>query len=158
MSSSRLVPFDKNEWTKSEREILLDFQVEYFKNCLKTYPIPSFGVKIDSIIIMFWRSGIGVDKLLTVWEETESLESNLHFKDLYFEGFEQYNRSKLSNSFGDTELCKKLINWIQNLKTNTIFQERIERIILYNSELDKQTIYEFSLLYDILLTEKKKGT
>jgi hypothetical protein len=158
LSFSRLVPFDKNEWTKNEYEILINFQLEYFKHCLNTYPIPSFGDKIDSIIIMFWESGIGIEKLLLVWEETESLESNLHFKDLYFEGFEQYNRSKLSNSFGDKELCEKLTTWIQNPKVNCIFQERIERIILGNSTLDEQTIYEFNLLYDIIRTEIKNGT
>jgi len=158
LSFSRLVPFDKSEWTKTEFEMLLNFQAEYFKHCLNTYPIPSFGDKIDSIIIMFWRSGIGVDLLLTVWEKTESLESNLHFKDLYFEGFEQYNRSKLSNSFGDKELCRKLTNWIQAPKVNIIFQERIEKIILDNSSLDQQTIYEFNLLYDIIRNEKINGT
>ena len=158
LSLSRLVPFDKNEWTQNEFEILINFQAEYFKHCLKTYPIPSFGDKIDSIIIMFWRSGIGIDKLLSVWEETESLESNFHFKDLYFEGFEQYNRTKLSNSFGDKKLCEKLTNWIQNSKINTIFQERIERVILDSRTLDDQTIYEFNLLYEIIRNEKKKGT
>ena len=158
LSFSRLTPFDKNEWTKNELEILFGFQEEFFKLCLKTYPIPSFGDKIDSVIIMFWRSGLGVDILLSVWEETESLESILHFKDLYFEGFEKYNRSKLSNSFGDKELCKKLTTWIQEPKANSIFQEQIERIILLDSSQDQQTIYEFNLLYDILLHEKKNGT
>jgi hypothetical protein len=158
LSFSRLVPFDKSEWTKNELEILLNFQELYFRNCLKTYPIPSFGDKIDSIIIMFWKSGLGVDKLLNIWEETECLESNLHFKDLYFEGFEQYNRSKLSNNFGDKELCEKLTTWIQNPKVNCIFQERIERIILDNPTLDEQTITDFNLLYDIIRTEIKNGT
>lgn len=158
LSFSRLIPFDKNEWTKNEFEILLSFQVEYFRQCLKTYPLPLFGDKIDCIIIMFWRSGIGIDKLLKVWEETDNLESNLHFKDLYFEGFQQYNRSKLSNSFGDNKLCELLTNWIQDNRVNNIFQERIERVIVDSTILDKQTIYEFNLLYEIIRNEKKNGT
>ena len=136
LSFSRLTPFDKNEWTKKELEILFGFQEEFFKHCLKTYPTPSFGDKIDSVIIMFWRSGLGVDILLSVWEETKSLESILHFKDLYFEGFEKYNRSKLSNSFGDKELCKKLTTWIQEPKVNSIFQEQIEKA--FDTEWSKE--------------------
>ena len=158
LSFSRLVPFDKNEWTKNEYEILLNFQSEYFRHCLNTYPIPSFGDKIDSIIVMFWRSGIGIEKLLSIWEETENIESSLHFKDLYFEGFEQYNRNKLSNSFGDKELCEKLTIWIRDNKVNTLFQNRIEKIILNNTELEEQTIYEFNLLYEIIRNENKNGT
>jgi hypothetical protein len=158
LSFSRLVPFDKNEWTKDELELLFIFQVEYFKHCLNTYPIPSFGDKIDSIIIMFWRSGIGIEELLSVWEEIESLESSLHFKDLYFEGFDQYNKSNLSNSFGDKELCKKLKTWLLTPKVNSVFQEKIERIILENSTLDNKVIYEFNLLYDIIRNEIKNDT
>ena len=158
LSFSRFIPFDKNEWTKNEFEILQNFQVEYFKHCLNTYPLPSFGDKIDSIIIMFWRSGIGINKLLSVWEEAENLESNLHFKDMYFEGFQQYNRSNLANSFGDKELCEKLTNWIQDANVNAKFQERIERVILDSTTLDEQTAYEFVLLYEIIRSEKKNGT
>lgn len=157
LSFSRFVPFDKNEWIKIEFEILLSFQVEYFRQCLKIYPLPSFGDKIDSIIIMFWRSGVGINKLLAVWEEAENLESNLHFKDLYFEGFQLYNRSKLSNSFGDSELCEKLTSWIQDNKVNNLFQDRIEKIILNNTTLDEQTIYEFNLLYEIIRNERKNS-
>lgn len=158
LSFSRLIPFDNNEWTKNEFEILLNFQVEYFKHCLKQYPILSFSGTIDSIIIMFWRSGIGIEKILSVWEETDCLESNLHFKDLYFEGFEQYNRTKLSNSFGNKELCEKLTTWIQEPKVNKIFQERIEKIIINSSTQDEQVIYEFNLLFDIIRNERKNGT
>lgn len=155
LSFSRLVPFDKTEWTTTELQLLESFATDFFNHTLQTYPIPSFDGQIDRIIIMFWRSGIGIDALLTVWEETVSYESSLHFKDLYFEGFEKYNRSKLSNCFGDKELCKKLTNWIQDPKVNTLFQERIERIIIDNSSLDQQTIYEFHLLYEIIRNEKK---
>lgn len=153
LSFSRLVPFDKNEWTKCEFEILLNFQAEYFRHCLNTYPLPSFGDKIDSIIIMFWIGGIGIEELLGIWEQTESITSDLHFKDLYFQGFDQYNRKKLLNNFGDKELCEKLTNWVHDNKVNRIFQDRIEKIILNNTELEDQTIYEFNLLYEMIQKE-----
>lgn len=155
ISFSRLVPFDKNEWTKTELEILSDFQVAYFKHALQTYPIPSSGDQIDSIIIMFWSGGLGIDQLLKAWEETESLESVIHFKDLYLGGFNQHKRSKLSNSFGDNELGEKLTAWLQSTNVNIAFQERIERIVLHNTKLDEQTIYELNLLYELLRSEKK---
>src|SRR5688572_27830894 len=47
----RLEPFDKSEWTNEEIKFLSLFSIEYFKHCLKTYPLPD-NEKIDSIIIM----------------------------------------------------------------------------------------------------------
>ena len=151
LSLTRLAPFDKNEWKESELNIIDKFSCEFFNHCLDTYPIPSFGDKIDSIIIMFWKIGIGIDNLLLIWEKSESLESCLHFKDLYFEGFEYYNRGKLTNGFGDNLLCEKLTTWIQTPKTKEIMLKRIEKIIQGKFRVDKQAVYDFTLLYESLM-------
>ncbi|WP_396174112.1 hypothetical protein [Flavobacterium sp.] len=153
LSFSRLIPFDQTEWTKNELSLLKIFQTAFFKECINTFPIPSFGDKIDSILIMFWKSQIGIDNLFNIWKETDSLESTLHFKDLYYEGFEYYNRKKLTNVFGDSELYVKINNWIENKATKISFRTRIENIILNDNELDEQTKNEMSLLYETLITE-----
>jgi hypothetical protein len=158
LSFSRLIPFDKNEWTKQEFEILVNFSTDFFRHTLLTYPLPSFNDRIDSILIMFWRAKFNLEKLLMIWEQINTVESLLHFKDLYFHGFKEYNRSELFSSFGDKELNNKLIDWIEKEKTREIFEKHIERAILGNFELDEKTLNELNLLYEIIRTEKKNPT
>jgi hypothetical protein len=157
LSFSRLTPFDKSEWTEPELEILENFSTEFFTHALSTYPIPSFNDKIDSILIMLWRGNFNVEKLLTVWEHASSLQSLLHFNDLYFYGFSQQKRSKLSNSFGDKELAHLLVNWLENERTHKIFKEQIERTVPGNLKLSGQTMNELNLLYEILSIQKRGG-
>lgn len=68
LSFSRLIPFDKTEWTKQELDLLNQFTIEYFKHCLSIYPLPSFNDRIDTILIMLWKAGFNVGNLLTIWE------------------------------------------------------------------------------------------
>jgi len=157
LSFSRLSPFDKSEWTEKELDLLENFAKDFFIQTLQTYPIPSFGDKIDTILIMFWRADFDLVGLLRVWEQTVTLQSVLHFNDLYFQGFNEHNRSELSNSFGDKELSNILSNWIENEKTKEIFQERIEKVILGGFDIDERTLNELNLLYEIVRTEKKNA-
>jgi hypothetical protein len=155
LSFSRLLPFDKNEWTVNELKVLEKFATDFFIQTLQTYPIPSLDDRIDTVLIMLWRAEFDIIVLLKVWEKTDTLQSVLHFNDLYFNGFNEHNRSELFSSFGDKELSEILTNWIENEKTKEIFQERIGNVILGDFDIDERTLNELNLLYEIVRTEKK---
>jgi hypothetical protein len=157
LSFSRLLPFDKNEWAENEFELLEKFATEFFNQILQTYPIPFFNDRIDTILIMLWRVEFDIATLLRVWERTDTLQSILHFNDLYFHGFNEYNKSVLFSSFGDKELSNTLTNWLENVKTKEIFEARIEKIILGDFDIDERVINELNLLYEIVRIEKKNG-
>ena len=156
LSFSLLVPFDKNEWTETELELLDTFTKEFFKHCLSIYPIPSFNDRIDTILIMFCRAEFDINSLLNVWEETDNLESVLHFKDLYFDGFNT-KKTKLSNSFDDGKLSGMLVNWIESKKVSRIFRERIEKVILGDYDVEEITLYQLNSLYEIVNQREKNG-
>ena len=154
LSFSRLTPFDKTEWTKDELELLNQFSVEYFKHCLSIYPLPSFNDRIDTILIMFWKASFNVSNLLTIWESDKTKESALHFRDLYFHGFDQYNQTKLFSAFGDKELANILRTWLDTENVKHIFADIIKQLIIEKSNLSDTDINELNLLYDIIQTNK----
>jgi hypothetical protein len=154
LSFSRIIPFDKAEWTKEELELLNQFPKEYFKHCLSIYPIPSFNDRIDTILIMFWKAGFNISNLLTIWETEKTKESALHFRDLHFHGFDQYNQTKLFSAFGDKELADILRTWLDTDKVKNNFADTIEVLILEKNDLEDTEINELSLLYEIIRTKK----
>jgi len=154
LSFSRLIPFDKTEWTKDELELLNQFSLEYFKHCLAIYPLPSFCDRIDTILIMFWKADFNIDDLLKIWENVKTKESALHFRDLHFHGFDQYNQTKLFSAFGDKELADILHTWLDTEKVKQNFVDTIEELILEKNGLAETDINELNLLYDIIRTKK----
>jgi hypothetical protein len=150
LSFSRLVPFDKTEWTKDELDLLNQFPKEYFKHCLSIYPIPSFNDRVDTILIMLWKAGFKVKDLLTIWENEKTKESALHFRDLHFHGFDQYNQTKLSSAFGDKELADILRTWLDTETVKQNFANIIEQLIIEKNDLRDTDINELNLLYDII--------
>ncbi|WAC15167.1 hypothetical protein [Dyadobacter pollutisoli] len=154
LSFSRLTPFDKIEWTKDELELLNQFSVEYFKHCLSIYPLPCFNDRIDTILIMLWKAGFNIGDLLTIWENENTKESTLHFRDLNFHGFDQYNHPKLSSAFGGKELADILLIWLDTETVKQTFAATIEQLIIENKYLADTDINELNLLYDIIRTKK----
>ncbi len=150
LSFSRLIPFEKNEWSKEELDVLLRFNSSFFKHCLTLYPIPSFSDEIDTILIMFWRAGFNIAELLTIWEDDKTLVGTLHFRDLYFHSFEEYNPTKLSSGFADKGLADILLTWRASDKVKQNFAGNIEQIIIEKNDLDIADLNELNLLYDIL--------
>lgn len=150
LSFSRLAPFDKSEWTVQEQELLKQFSIDFFNHCLTVYPIPVFNERMDSILIMFWNNGFDISILLTCWQNDRSKESVLHFRDLYLHGFNQYNPSKLSNSFGEKELADLLRKWLQQENVKKNFSEVIEKLIINETQLDEVELFELNLLYEVL--------
>lgn len=154
LSFSRLLPFDKTEWTSIELDLLNSFFVEYFKHCLSVYPLPSFNERIDAILIMLWKVRFNTLDLLTIWESSKTKESTLHFRDLYLHGFNHHNHTKLSSSFGDKELAQLLRNWVETETVKQNFMATIESLIVDGEDLDEIDSYELNLLYDIMRTKE----
>lgn len=154
LSFSRLIPFDKNEWTKEELELLNQFTKEYFKQCLSVYPIPSFNDRVDTILIMFWKADFNILDLLTIWANEKTKESALHFRDLHFHGFDQYNQTKLFSAFGDKDLANILRTWLDNEIVKQNFADTIEQLIIEKTDLAETDINELSVLYDIIRTKE----
>ena len=154
LSFSRLLPFDKSEWTNEELELLNQFPIEYFKHCLSIYPIPSFNDRIDAILIMLWSAGFNVNELLTIWENEKTKESALHFRDLYFHGFDQFNQTKLFSPFGEKELAHILRIWLDTEKVKQSFADTIEQLIIEKGDLEERDTNELNLLYEVIRTKK----
>lgn len=154
LSFSRLVPFNQNEWTKEELDLLYQFPKEYVKHCLSIYPIPSFNDSIDNILIMLWKAGFNINELLTIWENEQTNESALHFRDLHFHGFNKYNQIKLSSAFGDKELADILRIWLETETVKQNFADLIARLIIEKNKLADTDINELNILYDIIRTKK----
>ena len=150
LSFSRLVPFDKTEWTESELRLLEQFSKEFFLHCLAVYPFPSFGDSIDSILIMFWRAGFEIEDLLEAWESKKNKESVLHFRDLYFYSFNQQNKSMLTNSFGDKKLFEVLRQWADSPSVQNNFASGIEEQLVLGNNLEERDVSELNLLYEII--------
>jgi hypothetical protein len=155
LSFSRLTPFNKSEWTEQELDLLKQFSKEFFKHCLYIYPLPSFHDSIDAILIMFWRAAFNVDDLLAIWEVVETKESVLHFRDLYFHGFNQCKPTKLFSGFGDKQLADIIRCWVDSDRVKHRFAQAIEKLIIESSDVEGADINEINLLYDVLTTKSR---
>jgi hypothetical protein len=154
LSFSRLTPFNKFEWTNNELTLLEQFSQEFFELCVSYYPIPSFSDKIDTILIMFWRANfVNILDLLTIWKNNTSKESLLHLRDFVFNGFVQYDQSKLNNPFGDKKLADILRNWLDNEEVKETFAKAIEEMIVEKNELTTTDSNELIMTYEILKTK-----
>ncbi len=150
----RLDPFDKNEWTTVELNLLEKFSQEFFKKCLTLYPLPNYEF-IDDIIIMFWKGQFNLNKLFQIWEQDSSKESVMHYRDIVLSGFINIEKLKLANSFGDKLIAEKLVNWINKPNVNLHFSKAIETILLTNQIEDEDILRNFYNLLEI--TTKKNG-
>jgi hypothetical protein len=150
LSLARLSPFEPSEWTAAELELLESFSREYFRKCLSLYPIPAMYRGMDSILIMFRKSGLNAMDLLDVWYGETSEQSLLHFRDLFLEGFDPYDSSKLRSPFDDETLARNIRTWLSSEKTRVHFSERIEEQILGNAELKEEDVRDLNLLYEIV--------
>ncbi|MBL0097473.1 MAG: hypothetical protein IPP46_14030 [Bacteroidetes bacterium] len=99
---------------------------------------------------MFWRAGFNIAELLTIWEDDKTLVGTLHFRDLYFHSFEEYNPAKLSSGFADKGLADILLTWRASDKVKQNFAGNIEQIIIERNDLDIADLNELNLLYEIL--------
>jgi len=157
LSLTRLQPYDKSEWTEEESHLMREFSCIYFRQCLAVYPLPSYSDSITSILVMFCGKESGLKELfpirplLEAWENEKTASSVLHLRDLYFYGFDQHNRTKMSNTFGDRELACLLNDWLETETVRQHFQEAIEQLILTDDSMRESDTNDLSLLYEWLI-------
>ncbi|MFZ4927937.1 hypothetical protein [Chryseobacterium sp. Mn2064] len=150
LSFSRLIHLDKLQWTTEEFELLDQFSTEYFKHCLSIYPLPSSDLHIDTIIIMLWKAGFNIEKLLENWKNIKTRESILHFRDLYFYSFKNHNFSRLINVFGDHVLAGILGSWLEMFEIRQNFALILEKVIILENDLDDKDANDLNVLYECI--------
>jgi hypothetical protein len=157
LSLTRLMPYEQSQWTEEEKNLIREFSQMYFKDCLDIYPLPFYSGSITSILIMFSGKNSGLEELfpistlLKIWETTHTVASILHFRDLYFYGFDQYDRVRMSNPFGNYALASLLNDWLEKENVRQHFQGVIEHLIMNDTGLDESDAGDLSLLYEQLI-------
>ncbi|NBW36193.1 MAG: hypothetical protein EBR30_14465 [Cytophagia bacterium] len=145
---SRFHYYDKSEWTEEEKELIQDFGQAFFSQCLTIYPLSEFE-KIDSILIMLSETKINMESLLVSWTNFQSKESILHFKDLVIGGFDSNKQDELVNSFGNKDLSKVIIEWLNNEATRISFAQMIGQMIMEPpAQIEQRTLDELILAYE----------
>lgn len=144
---TRLDLNESEKWPKEERAVLDDFAKAFFKKCLSTYPIKLFG-GIETAFSIFGAAHFDMKPLLEVWEDTNMIESLLHFKDFIYFGVRS-NKDELTNSFIGEEATKVFFDWYNSPTVVQKFIPKIETIIL-NSQAEEANLEELSMLYETL--------
>jgi hypothetical protein len=86
LSFSRLIPFDKSEWSGEELTLLDEFSKLFFKNCLSSYPIPSLSDNITSILILFRGVDFDLHELFDIQSLLKYGKMNKLCKVFYISG------------------------------------------------------------------------
>jgi hypothetical protein len=145
---SRFHYYDKNEWTEEERELLQNYAKALFCQCLTVYPLPELE-RIDSILIMLAEIKIDIEWLLSEWTNSRTKESILHFNDLIMRGFKGSTQDQLWSGFGDKDLSRKIVEWLNRETTKSWFAQEIEKIIMNPpSDMEQATLEELSWTYE----------
>ncbi|MGE8293043.1 MAG: hypothetical protein ACN6ON_15235 [Sphingobacterium sp.] len=144
---------DKPEkWTKEEIELLTEFSVLYFRKCLTFYPFSPENERVATYLVMFGVANFNLKPLLKEWENTNSIEGLLHFKDFVLNDI-QYNVQspyRLTNAFSNPAIDREVINWLADRGIRRAFSAKIEKQIMENKSLDKETLAELSWTYELL--------
>jgi len=148
----RLKPFDKSEWTTEELDNINAFAKAFFAHCLTIYPLPDF-LKLDAILIMFWKGQFEVQPLLDIWARTKTDESIAHFRDLIFYMFKDSRRPVLDNPFGEDQdaLAELMYEWQSQAHVKANFMEAIETLIMNNQETKRLSLWDLDVLYDMVM-------
>ncbi len=147
----RLKPFDKSEWTTAELGNMNAFAKAFFAHCLTIYPLPDY-LRLDAILIMFWKGEFDIQPLLDIWACTQTDESIVHFKDLLYYMFKDSKKPKLDNPFGEDEdaLAELLNDWKSQTNVRANFMEAIEKLIMNNQETKQLSLSDLDILYDMV--------
>lgn len=144
---------DKSEkWTKEEMQLLTEFSVLYFRKCLTFYPFSPENESVGTYLVMFGVANFNLKPLLNEWENTDSIEGLLHFKDFVLNdiAYNVQSPHRLINAFSNPTIDGEVINWLANKATKRAFSVKIEKQIIENKSLDEETLAELSWTYELL--------
>ena len=146
---SRFEYYSKDEWTKEERQIIQDYAKEIFKYYLSIYPLPELE-KIDSIIILLYKTKVDILKVLLEWKEVESHSSVLHLSDLVCDGFKGKNNDILSSGFADNTISKIVFDWLNSDFKLAKLKTQIEELIMHPEDLGEWQLNHLNWTYEKL--------
>ena len=66
LTLSRCAYYSEEEWEQNELELIRQFGLSFFEQCMRQYPLPELE-HIDSIIIMLHKAYVPIDELLQIW-------------------------------------------------------------------------------------------
>jgi hypothetical protein len=145
---SRFDYYDKTDWTREEQELMQDFGQAYFRLCMTIHPLPELE-RVDSILIMLWKTKIDIQQILSDWTIIKTKESLLHFNDLIQRCFKDNKPNELMSPFADKELSKIIVQWLDKDTTKESFADKIEEIIMQPpTDLEERILNELSWTYD----------
>jgi hypothetical protein len=120
--------YTDRDWTRQERQLIDDFGLAFFKQCLQTYDLPDV-VSLDRVIIMLSSAGVDTEPLFLEWEKSPHEASVRHFADFAIYG------ADLKNEFMEQELRNRMSNWLQKKGVVSNFSKRVEELILNQPNL-----------------------
>lgn len=151
LSLNRFGYLKKSDWTQKERELLNDFASSFFKKHINSRKHPTFTTPIE-ILLMFYKAKIDIQQLLSEWQNSNSVESLLHFNKLVEDlDFNIYGEPKVRDAFSDEIFNDIISNWLSAEQVKRKFREDIEREILDdNSSLSESEKESLNWKYELI--------
>lgn len=146
------------EWEEKEIQLLNEFSEAFFEEALSLYPLPNALLSITDVLVMMWNAKFNMEKLLLIWEKSNSIESVLHFNDFISNHSTFKSGFKVDNCFASEELNSKMCRWLASTSVRNIFSEKIEFFLLEDSSLDENILDELNLSYEIIKANPSKNT
>ncbi|MBK9510521.1 MAG: hypothetical protein IPO04_14165 [Cytophagaceae bacterium] len=148
----RLELHKQDQWTAEEKQILSNFSKLYFEKCLSFYPYSPDGEGISTYLVMFSSANFDLKPILESWEDAESPESVLHYKDLVLYDCEygEQNAINLKNAFNKPETNANIEKWLNDKQTKARFSEKISKTLTQTENLDADTLSDLTFLKDML--------
>lgn len=149
----RLELHKQDQWTTEEMQLLTDFSKLFLEKCLSYYPYSPDGEGISTYLVMFSSAHFDLKPILESWEDTESTECVLHYKDLVLNDCEygEQNSIILKNAFNKPETNIEIEKWLNNMPTKARFSEKINQILTQTNSLDSETVSDLTFLKDMLV-------
>jgi hypothetical protein len=91
---NRIAYVKTGEWTKEEMEFLGMFMKQFFKKCLRKYPLTHFET-LEDVIIMLSKTGFESSWTVKMWEETNEFNALMHFVKTIASGVKMNRKGNL---------------------------------------------------------------
>lgn len=137
-------------WPIAERELLADFALAYFKQCLAHYPLPD-GLELPEILLMFGQPYFDLAPLLQAWVAADTPSSIAHFTDLLLNGSRIVSNGiiKFGSAFSEPRHNQQLTTWLTNPLVQAAWKSQLEQVIL-RDQLHPNQAERASWAYEVL--------